>query len=298
MDLISLINSRLGPSLGIALARLLSDETASRFANRLALYIARQSSSPLVQAVRANQAVVRGLPYDHPSIDGAVEAVMLNSAQSYVSLFKAMDKGHGFLKEISVLDETLSGPVLECLDRGRGVFFTGAHLLGFDHFLLMLGGLGYPLQSLSFPDPKGSYRVQNAIRLKFGINLTPISLPALRQAIRHLRGGGIVLTAVDRPDPNGEELEFFGKKAHLPTGYTRLILRSGAKVVVGGSYLDEDGVYRAVAVKAIDPVSTGDEHGDSIRLAQEVIGCLEVLIRRRPEQWLMFYPVWPETLPL
>ena len=73
---ISLVNSRVGPSLGILLARVLPRDLASSFADWLAGLAASGVDTPVVRAIRANQAVVRGVPYDHPGLQKAAAEVL------------------------------------------------------------------------------------------------------------------------------------------------------------------------------------------------------------------------------
>jgi lauroyl/myristoyl acyltransferase len=52
--------------------------------------------------------------------------------------------------------------------------------------------------------------------------------------------------------------------------------------------------YMARGEGPIVPEITGDTKQDVRRLAQRVIETLEGYIRRWPDEWLMFFPLWPE----
>ena len=160
--------------------------------------------------------------------------------------------------------------------------------------MLYLGVLGYPILALSYPDPKGSYVAQNTLRRRFGFDITPVSVESLRQGLRHLRAGKVFMTAVDRPGLGGEPLEFFGRQVVLPVGHTRLAVKTNARVIVGIPYLDEMGVYHGMGAEVYEPPNTGDEKRDAHELAQKVLSTFEIYIRKWPENWLMFYDVWPE----
>jgi lauroyl/myristoyl acyltransferase len=294
MSLVGFVNSRWGPSAGISLARVLPPGVARGLAERLAVRIAGQRDSPLIQAVRTNQAAARGLSADDPALDVAVEQVILSTARSYLSLFTAMRGGHARLQTAAVMEPALIERAQEVLGQGRGLIFAGAHAVGFDHLMLLLGGLNYPTQVLSYAHATGSYSTQNRIRLHFGLRLTPIDFSSLRTAIGHLRHGGIVVTAVDRPDPAGEMLEFFGRRARLPVGHARLAWRTGAPVLVGISQPTGEDRYLARLAGLLEPDRSKDEMTAARQLAQKAIGLLEGFIRQRPQDWLMFHPVWPE----
>jgi len=264
MSLVGFINSRWGPAAGIALARLLPRKSAERLAERLAARIAGQHDSPLIQAVRANQAVIRGLPPDDPALDAAVEQVIQGTASSYLSLFRVMRKGHEELRRAATMEPALEEEALAVLREGRGLIFAGTHTAGFDHLLLMLGGLDYPVQVLSYAQPTGSYSAQNRIRLRFGLRLTPIDFGSLRTAIGHLRNGGMVVTAVDRADPAGELLEFcsdYASELTVLTADCRVLTRLGAE----SRYPDAPG--EPSEADARQAVEISRRHGWTNRLA-------------------------------
>jgi KDO2-lipid IV(A) lauroyltransferase len=293
MSLVGFVNSRWGPATGISLARVLPRNLAEKLAERLAARIARQHDSPLIQAVRANQAVIRDLLPEDSALDAAVEQVIQGTASSYLSLFRVMRKGQGELRKAATMEPALEDQALAVLREGRGLIFAGTHTAGFDHLLLMLGGLDYPVQVLSYAQPTGSYSAQNRIRLRFGLRLTPIDFGSLRTAIGHLRNGGMVVTAVDRADPAGELLEFFGRPARLPVGHARLAWRTGAPVLVGCPRLEGEDRYQALYGGRLEPDLSKDEMTASRELAQSAIRVMEGFIRRRPQEWHMFHPVWP-----
>jgi KDO2-lipid IV(A) lauroyltransferase len=204
-----------------------------------------------------------------------------------------MRKGHAELRKAAAMEPALEDRALAVLREGRGLIFAGTHTAGFDHLLLMLGGMDYPVQVLSYAQPTGSYSAQNRIRLHFGLRLTPIDFGSLRTAIGHLRNGGMVVTAVDRADPAGELLEFFGRPARLPVGHARLAWRTGAPVLVGVPRAEGKDRYRALYGGQLEPDRSEDEMTASRELAQSAIRLMEGFIRRRPQEWHMFHPVWP-----
>jgi len=293
VNLVAFSNSRWGPPAGISLVRLLPPALASKLAGSLANRIASQVGSPLVEAVRANQAVVRALPREHPEVERAVRTVLHTMAESYLVLFRVMRRGQAGLREVGELDPALVTAGRERLETGRGLMYAGAHTVGLDLLLLMIGGLGFPIQALAYPESEASYAVTNRIRRSFGVDLSPTNFNSLRQAIRHLRQGGMVVTAVDRPDPTGELLEFFGRPARLLVGHARLAIRTGAPIMVGGTYLEQKGRYRAVLLDILESGPYADRPTGELELAQEVIRIHEQFIRQRPDQWMMFHPVWP-----
>lgn len=291
MSLLSVANSRLGPWLAIFLASRLPRPQAQRLALWLADRVAADPSLPLVRAVRGNLAVVRGLPPDDPALDGYVAQLLRNAGIGYVDVFRGIARGQSALLELCRLDPGFEAGLRGALDSGRGVVAVGAHMSSFDLFLLTILARGFRGLGLAFREIQGSYPVLNRLRREHGLEIMTVSVPALRAAIERLRQGGLVITGVDRPVPEGELLPFFGRPARMPTGHARLALRTGALIAAGVCQSEGDGRYRIVG-RIIDPQEMGLGRGGEIALTQKVLSVLEGHIRERPEEWLMFFPVW------
>jgi KDO2-lipid IV(A) lauroyltransferase len=280
----------------MALARLLPRRTAYRLGDTLAAKTATRLDIPLVRAVRANQAVVRGFDYRDPALTAHVKEVLAHAARSYTDLFRAIPKGPQALIESCRLEPSLADGLRAGEASGRGLIAVSAHLSCFDMLLLTLVARGIRIQALSYANPRGSYLTQNDLRRRFGLEITPISAPTLRLAVRRLRDGGMALTGVDRPIPDGEMLEFFGRKARLPVGHARLAIRTNSLILVGAVQSAGDASYRAVGGELVDPAAMGEDGRDPVCVAQRVITAIERFVLERPQEWLMFFPVWPEVL--
>jgi KDO2-lipid IV(A) lauroyltransferase len=259
--------------------------------------LAKKSDSDMVKAIRANQAVVRQLAYDDPLVDEAVREVMKYTAQAYVDSYKAIAGGREVVKRYARLSDEILSNVDTWLNDGRGLVVVGPHLAGFDMFALFMGVKGYPILGLSYPDPSGSYATQHTLRKKFGFNAIPVSVQALKQAFRHLKSAGVVITAVDRPGLGGEPMEFFGRKVVLPTGHARIAVKTKSPLLVAVPVLGEDGLYRAEMAAIIEPPNSGNQHDDALAMAQEALASMESFIRKWPGKWMMFHALWPEVIP-
>lgn len=298
MDLISLAKSRYGPSLAMALCRTLPRRQAYWLADRLAGVVARQNDLPFVTALRANMAVVRGLPEGHPAVERAVGRLMRNALRSHVDLFRGLTAEEGLGVHAAVeFDPTAQRSLEACRASGKGLVLVGVHTCSFDILLLSMQAHFPSVQILTNAHPVGSSQVMNALRIRCGVEVTPISVTALRSSVERLRGGGVIALAADLPVEGGEALTFFGRSSRLPVGHARLALGAGAQMVVGASYRLSDGVYRAVAAPVPAPTSTGDRQRDVLRWAQRSFAAMEKLIRARPEEWLMPLPLWPQEAP-
>ncbi len=283
--------------LAARLVRMLPLRVGLSLADLLARRAAAQVNTPTIRALRHNQAVVRGLPYDDPSLDDAAFKALQITARGYVYLFKKLDESVESKRALCAIDQQTIDTLLPYHLSGRGLFVVGFHLAGFDQVVISLGTYGFPLLGLTYADPTAVYQFQNQVRINSGVNMLAITPQSLRQALRYLRQGNAVMTACDRPDPDGEELLFFGRKARLPVGHARLALHAGVPLAVAITTRTGEGTYHATLLDLIEPQRTGDDNQDAIDLAQRVITGFEGYLRQHPEEWLMYFPVWENEMP-
>jgi KDO2-lipid IV(A) lauroyltransferase len=286
-----LANSEWGPGLGRGLTRRLSRGAANRLARWLADALVATPGSRQARAVRGNLAVVCGREASDPVIRDLTRRVFRNAAQSYVDLFRAMNGGHEALAQAFRWDPACESSLRVLREIGRGAIIVAPHTVGFDIGLLTLASHGMAVQALSIANPRGSYQVQNRMRLEYGIEITPISTGSLRSAIRRLRSGGFVLTGVDRPLGEGIPLTFFGREVRMSVGHVRLAQETGAPIVFVASRADGEGQYVAFGGDLLEAEQPPTKDGLR-RLAQAVVSRMEAVISARPDEWLMFYPLW------
>lgn len=294
MNWINLTSSSWGPKLVRALCRVLPRTQAYQIGDRLTSYVTHQKELPLVKGLRANMAVVYGLPEGHPRVHHAVNQLFRNLVRGYVDLYKALEKGPGGVFASCEFDEFLLDAIDSCLASGQGLVLVGAHSCSFDLLLLALTRHFPEVQALTKSDPKGSSRVINETRKKLGVRVTPISIHALREAVQRLKSGGVVAIAADVSVETGAEMIFFKRKTRLPIGHARLAAKTGAKMIVGTSQRVSDGLYLAVGAQAHQPLPSGDLDRDMVRWAQHSLFLLERFIRERPQEWFMPISLWPE----
>ncbi len=296
MWLIKLIFSRIGPFLGLALVKLLPRRWAYKVGDIIVGLLLKRQESELYRAVRSNQAAVRGWSVEDERLHAVVREVLTNSAHALVEWFSTIATRAGFENIPCTIDESLIEAARRSQAAGKGLMVVGAHLSGFNILLMKIAREGWPVQILSYAEEEGSYQSDNLLRKRYGLDVTPISPASLRQAYQRLKAGGIVLTGVDRPDTGGETLSFFNRPTRLPIGHARLALRTGAQIMVLAIQKAGSAKYVVIGSEIIEPDPVKDEIEDAKRLAQQIVDQMELFIRERPSEWLMFVPVWPETM--
>jgi len=263
---------------------------------RLAARALVSFNSDVRAAVYANQQHVLGEGTPPETVRRNAYAVFRQAARAYYELFHNVGRGYSrvaeFTPPVRLLPETRAH-FDAALAAGRGVFILGSHIANFD-----LAGIALcqespvPLQVLSLSNPSAGVEMFNRLRQQAGAMMTPITPETLRQAIRRLQEGGAVITGVDRPVGEGDApVEFFGATAHLPVGYMRIALRSNC-LLMTATCLYEEGEYHVVANPPWELALTGDRERDILVNVHKALAEIEDLIRRHPEQWLMFVPVW------
>jgi KDO2-lipid IV(A) lauroyltransferase len=179
---------------------------------------------------------------------------------------------------------------------GRGVLFPTAHFGNWDVGGVVVASI-VPLHAIAetFPDPRLNTLVVDQ-RAKLGMSVIN-SEGSLRRIMRVLQDGGNVATPVDRPlaEGDGVPITFFGRRCYAPSGTAKLALRTGAYVMPGFVWNDEEysTTYYGYAAEPILPESSDDRDADVAALTQRIYDEIEGVIRKHPTQWYMFRPFWP-----
>jgi len=247
--------------------------------------------------VQGNLRQIVGPAVDENDVHVMTREVFAHAGQTYFYFFHAIGRPPELVtKEIHIPESALT-IIRSEMDQGHGVLLLGMHMSNFDLGLMALGAYGLPIQVLTIADPKSGFHILNRLRVRAGFDVTPITAESLRGAVNRLRRGGLVLTAGDRPIPQDRELiSFFGRPAYLPLGPARLAMMSEATVLMCGCHYDSRKGYEVKVTGPIELVRTGDWHDDILSNTSRLAGILEEYVRAHPEQWMMFYPLWPERV--
>lgn len=298
IDLQRLNDSRLVLDLVSALARALPVRLGHALADLVAARIARRKDSAMIRAVRANQWIARGEALGKEALDRAVIETLRSSARSLFDLYHYAANPVA-MKRLIVLDPVAQALIHRPEFDARGLMIVGLHTSGFDLVGQWLVQQGMRPLVFSLPDPRGGRRREYEARRRIGMNVVPGSFAALRQALRHLQRGGMVLTGIDRPVPAPRVCpRFFGRPAALPTHHVSLAVKAGVPVLFLVPMLHPDGRYHAVTSEAIEMVRHPDRTTEEMLNAERVLGVAEGFIRQAPQHWSVSLPVWPQALDL
>ncbi len=245
--------------------------------------------------VRSNLRHIVGPTVDDATLHGMVRHVFYHAGQTYYDFFHAVGLPREQIRASLPISASTLTFIRAELERGQGVLLLGIHTSNFDLGILTVGAHGLSAQVLSLANPGAGFRVLNCLRATYGLDVTPITPESLRAAIRHLRGGGMVMAGADRPVPQDRALvEFFGRPAYIPVGSARLALMTGATVLLGSCRHDPDVGYVFECTGPIEMARTGDRRQDILTNTRRIARVVEERVRAHPEQWMMFHPFWPD----
>lgn len=298
VNLQQLINSSLSLRLVSALARSVSPRLGYPIAYFIAGQLARQRKSPVIQAVRSNQWVIHGKQLSGEALDRAVHENLRHWARCIFDLYH-FNQNLAALKKLIVLEPTFQALAQRPEFDRRGLIIIGLHMSSFDLVLQWVCSQWMKPLVITIPDPQGGRRMEFEMRKRTGINLLPASVGALRQALKHLQQGGMIVTGADRPIPEPEVYPaFFGSPAALPVHHIFLATRAQVPIVVGAVHFQQDRKYHVFASDCIEMESHSDPKTGALRNAEKVLNTAEQFIRHAPQQWSVPLPVWPDIMDL
>ncbi|MEX0786835.1 MAG: lysophospholipid acyltransferase family protein, partial [Dehalococcoidia bacterium] len=184
----------------------------------------------------------------------------------------------------------------EAVESGRGVLIVTMHFGVWDLGAGALAAHDYPINVIvdTFRDAKLD-RLVHSSREKLGMKVIPRERVGIG-VFRALRRGEILAMLIDvPPEDQVVTVDFFGRPAQFSAAPARIALRTGAWVVPAMVLRgpEEDQLIRPIIdVRSVRYEPTGDEEHDVHALTQQIAGALEAALRRHPEQWYLFHPLW------
>lgn len=186
------------------------------------------------------------------------------------------------------------------MDAGKGVILALPHIGSWEYGGAFLATQDLPMTAVAEriePPALFDYFVEQ--RVAMGLTVVPLDQRSGSTLLSTLRSGGLVGLLCDRDiEGTGIEVDFFGERTTMPAGPATLALRTGATLCTGAVYSGPGEDHRAVVEPPLDTTRGDSLRDDVTRLTQEIATRLEGLIRRAPEQWHVFQPLWLADRPL
>lgn len=240
-------------------------------------------------------AQIHSTPAGRRTLRRAVRKMFRYSARNYL---EALYLPH--LKREELLSRLTYRGGLEHLDaalaQGKGVVLLSIHSGPFEYIVQWFAFQNYAL-TIPVEHLKDERMFELALKLRGreGLQFVPLGGSApLRSMMQALKKNQIVVLAMDRAVV-GEKVEkpFFGAPASFPSGPISLALRTGATLMIGFGWYDSHN-HMGGHLVPISLALNEDERCNPDKLLEKIIEVIEENIRARPEQWVMFSPIWIE----
>jgi KDO2-lipid IV(A) lauroyltransferase len=296
MDRKSFFNSRLSIHLSVLIGKYLSPGIGYSTSAFLGGLLGNLKHLRINQALRINQYVVHGCQNTPGQLVEKSKQVLRHAGRCFYDYYHYFDKPD-MIKKIVPLNGAVKN-LVQISNKNQGFIVVAPHVSNFDLVMCALVRYGFQTKALAYPLPTPAYHYQNDIRKSYGLDMLSLGEPqAELEIVEYLKAGGVAFTGVDRPVPNRKRrhyVNFFGVPSPMPLGYIRLALAAKVPVVVGYTSMDPDGTYQFRHSEPLEMKQYGNRL-ETIQLnAERVLHKVEEYIKIAPEQWLMFYPVWPE----
>jgi KDO2-lipid IV(A) lauroyltransferase len=178
---------------------------------------------------------------------------------------------------------------------GKGVLYLTGHIGAWELSSFAHAVYGYPLHYMARPlDNRKLDALVNRYRSLSG-NRPIFKNESARAMLKVLKEAGTVGILADQNTMPGEGVfvNFFGTLACTTTGLARVALHTGAAVVPGYAYWDEQiHRYRLRFEPPVELTRTGDTERDIFENTQKFTSVLEEIIRKYPDQWVWLHGRW------
>lgn len=296
MDIQSVINSRFGIGVGLTIGGIIPKNTGYWLTNKIADLLSNRKESMMIRSLRANQWVVRNGLISKEELDSVVKQNLRTNARCQFDLYNNIHKPDVFDKIVKFSPETEE--LFERIqNKQHGTVVVGVHTSNLDIGFIAISRRKIRVIGISVPQPGGGYSWQNDIRTNLGIKIIPASKQAIRAAYDYLMEAGTVVTGIDRPlEDSKYKPKFFDRPAALPVFHVMMAIKTNSPVYVASNSLVENGDYLLDVKGPYFMKSKNNRYEEIIYNSEMILDIAANFIRNIPDQWAMYYPIWPEVL--
>ena len=248
------------------------------------------------EALRENLRLVTGK--EGAELDDLCRANFANFVKMLADYFYSTGAGG---KHAGNLLEKWSG--LENLEgaiaRGKGIILITGHLGNWELGGILLALRKMPITVVTLEEPTTELtRWRDDYRRKYGIKTIMVGTEKFSfvEMIQTLRRNETVAMLVDRPYAgSGTPVRFFGRETLFSSAPALLWQHTGATVLPAFVLQNAKGRYLSFADTAI-PMERHDDQREAIAInTQHIASAFETIIRKYPEQWFNYVPIWKEN---
>jgi KDO2-lipid IV(A) lauroyltransferase len=184
----------------------------------------------------------------------------------------------------------------DALGRGKGIILASAHFGTIELAGLRLADFtNFHAVYDTFRPAYLDQLIQRKRREK-GIGLIPAS--NVKEMLRVLKQNGTLTVLFDRPleRAKGVPVRFFGRETAVPGGPAVLAMKTGATILPVYVFRQPDRTFEGVFFPPITWTPSGQRERDVQAIMQKLMETLQSVVARRPDQWYMFRPMWPDDV--
>jgi phosphatidylinositol dimannoside acyltransferase len=296
MSMGDITNNRDAGVAAMHLSRILPPRLGYRLADQVANRLADNPETPIVKGIQLNQWIVNHCSLSPDQLKGIVREVMQNIARSLYDQFHYSSRSE---KLDRIIDK--SDRVMDLYSRRHskvgGVVICGLHMSSFDLAYLALTSMGLKSIGLTLPEANETITWQHELRRQAGLEILPATMPNLRQVIRRLQDGEIVVTGIDRPLAHSHiHPVFFNYPSNLPLHHIQLALAANVPIILMSAIRREDGRFEILSTDYLSLKKYSDRKNELKSNGEYLLEFAEQFINRAPTQWTMFHPIWSGQL--
>jgi lauroyl/myristoyl acyltransferase len=238
-----------------------------------------------------NYGAVLGLPPDHPEVRRVARLAFENYGQMLADFVLLGSMGPDEVRRRHTYANREH--IDEALAAGRGCILVVPHMGSWDMAAATAAAIGYPIAAVAERFPGSLDAAVVGSREAFGLRIIPLGRAAVRAVRSELEANHVVALACDLPQgPGGAEVCFFGRRARVPAGPAAFARRLGSPIIPASCYRRAPGLYHAEIEPPIEMPEGDDERALQREVMQRVVNRFEAAIRRRPDQWYAFRPMF------
>ncbi|HET7420235.1 MAG TPA: hypothetical protein VFL27_07625 [Candidatus Dormibacteraeota bacterium] len=174
------------------------------------------------------------------------------------------------------------------LAAGRGAILALPHMGSWDMSGAYSAASGYPMLAVAERFPGSLNDAVVGARRRLGVKVVTLGRDAVRAVREHLEANGVVALACDLEQGPGVAVRFFGRRAVVPSGPAAFALKTGAPILPVYQHYSGRNTYHG----HVDPPLAIDAADTKASIMQRVVERFEDFIRRHPDQWFAFRPMF------
>lgn len=299
MSLVKKFNNKYLILLGIKLCQWVPKTIALAVIESLSSVISGFKKTDLIKAVRSNQYVIsQDETITSADLDLRTRAVLRHALTCYYDFFSNIDDLESMSSLFPTADEL--NLKFDLATKEAGALVIAPHISNFNLLFHVILEKGFRAKILTLSTLYSGYSVINKIRTRIGAEIVPVDEGSyFNEIVEHLKSGGLAVTAVDRPVPfrkHKHQVTFFGIPSALPVGYISLALTANVPIIIVTTFMSAEGLYEFRFSEKIHLKKYQNKLDNMMLNGEIVLKKIEELIKHAPEQWLMYYPVWPDQV--